>query len=258
MRIWVVSDLHVEFGIPFTATPPPGTDVLVCAGDILTKGIVPSIEWLARTIGQTLPIILVAGNHEFYGASTRGSIRDAREAASGHRNIHFLENDSVEIDGVTFVGATLWTDFRLFGRDPAFAMESARNGMNDFKRIKLSKQPYQKFRPIHAFRKHQESKDFIASALRDRAGQKMVVVSHHAPSSRSIPEEFRDDPLSGCYASDLEGLLLETPPDLWVHGHVHSRSDYRVGKTRVLSNPRGYPGERTGFDPAFWVDVPRV
>ena len=188
----------------------------------------------------------------------RESIRDAREAAGGHSNIHFLENDSIEIGGVTFVGATLWTDFRLFGRDPSLVMESARNGMNDFKRIKFSKQPYQKFRPIHAFRRHQESQDFIASALRASSGRKTVVVSHHAPSSRSIPREFQDDPLSGCYASDLEGILLETQPDLWVHGHVHSRIDYRVGKTRVVSNPRGYPGERTGFDPAFMVDVAQV
>ncbi|WP_334545060.1 metallophosphoesterase [Rhizobium leguminosarum] len=255
MKLWIVSDLHIEFGMPFTATAPTDADVLVCAGDIRTKGIVPSIEWLATNIGHTLPIILVAGNHEFYGASVQESIRDAREAAGRYPNIHFLENSGVDIGGVTFVGATLWTDFRLFGRDPALAMETARNGMNDFKRIKLSKLPYQKFRPIHAFRRHQESKDFIASALRDNSGRKTIVISHHAPSTRSIPREFRDDPLSGCYASDLEGLIQETQPELWVHGHVHNRNDYLIGKTRVVSNPRGYPDESTGFDPALLAEV---
>lgn len=241
--------------MPFTATPPTDADVLVCAGDILTKGVVPSIEWLATNIAHSLPIILTAGNHEFYGASVQESIRDAREAAKLYPNIHFLENNSVAIGGVTFIGATLWTDFRLLGRNPAVAMDAARSGMNDFKRIKFSKLPYQNFRPIHAFRLHQESRGFIASALRENSGRKTVVISHHAPSGRSVPPEFRDAPLSGCYASDLEGFILETQPTLWVHGHVHSRNDYAIGGTRVVSNPRGYPDENTNFEPDFSVRV---
>lgn len=72
--------------------------------------------------------------------------------------------------------------------------------MNDYRRIKFEKLPYRKFRPIHAYRKHQESRNFLASELRDGQGRKMVVVSHHAPSLRSIDPEFQNDPLSACYA----------------------------------------------------------
>ncbi|MGO7904201.1 metallophosphoesterase [Rhizobium leguminosarum] len=254
MKIWVISDLHAEFGVPFNHRPPADADVVVCAGDVVTKGIVPSIEWLLRHFGRDIPTVFVAGNHEFYGASLVGSLRNA-DVAREFPYLHFLENNVVEIDGVLFVGGTLWTDFRLFEREPSLAMAAAENGMNDYRRIKYSTTPFERFRPIHAFRRHVETRDFIFSELRKRIGQKTVVVSHHAPSSRSILPAYRDDPLTPCYASDLEDLILETLPTVWVHGHVHHRNDYRISDTRVVSNPRGYPGEKTGFDPALVIEV---
>ncbi|MDX1039160.1 phosphatase [Sinorhizobium medicae] len=254
MRIWIVSDLHLEFGWPFKEPPPDNVDVLICAGDVLTKGVVPSINWLAK-FAPDIPVVFVAGNHEFYGACLRSGILDAREAARGHSNLHFLENDAIDIGDVRFVGGTLWSDFRLFGRNPGVSMSYAEGGMNDFKKIKFSKTPYRRFKPIHAYSKHVETRDYIAAELRERTGQKTVVVTHHAPSPRSIAAEFRHDPLSACYASDLEDLICGTGPTLWVHGHVHHRNDYVVGSTRVVSNARGYPGERTAFDPVFVIDV---
>ncbi|WFU88688.1 metallophosphoesterase [Rhizobium sp. CC1099] len=255
MKIWIVSDLHLEFGRPFRQTPPDGTDVLVCAGDLLTRGIVPSISWLATNIAEAIPVVFTAGNHDYYGASMQESIRDARALADRHPNIHFLENEAVNIGDARFVGGTLWSDFRVLGGDPEVAMAAAQAGMNDYRRIKFEKLPYRKFRPIHAYRKHQETRNFLASELRDGQGRKMVVVSHHAPSLRSIDPEFQNDPLSACYASDLESLIVETRPALWVHGHVHRHNDYMIGESRVISNPRGYPGEATNFDPAFTVEM---
>jgi Icc-related predicted phosphoesterase len=108
---------------------------------------------------------------------------------------------------------------------------------------------------MHAYRKHVETRDFIADELQKRRGQRTVVITHHAPSPRSIAGEFRHDPLSACYASDLEDLIRETVPTLWVHGHVHYRNDYTIADTRIISNPRGYPGENTGFEPAFVVEI---
>lgn len=254
MRIWIVSDLHLEFGQPFKESPPNHIDVMVCAGDVLIKGVVPSIKWLAK-FAPDIPVVFVAGNHEFYGACLQSDILEARKAAGDHPNIHFLENDAVDIADVRFVGGTLWTDFRIFGRRPEVSMSYAQSGMNDFKKIKYSKTPYQKFKPIHAYGKHLETRNYIAAELRESMGRKTVVVTHHAPSPRSIELAFRHDPLSACYASDLEHLMYETRPALWVHGHVHHRNDYVVGETRVVSNARGYPGEGTGFDPFFIIDV---
>ncbi len=255
MKLWIISDLHCEFGQPFFQQPPPDADVLVYAGDLLTRGIVPSIEWLAATIPSSMPVVFTAGNHEYYRAAVQESIRDARLMRVSYPNIHFLENETVDIGDVRFVGATLWTDFRINGGDPELAMAAAQAGMNDYKKIKFSKLPYQKFKPIHAYRRHQESRAFLKSALAASSTRKTVVVSHHAPSSRSIPAEFKDDPLSACYASDLEDLIVEGRPALWVHGHIHKRVDYRVENTRVLANPRGYPGEGTGFEPGLVIEI---
>ncbi|WP_348649103.1 metallophosphoesterase [Rhizobium grahamii] len=251
----MISDLHLEFRVPFNHQPPEETDVVVCAGDINRKGIIPSLRWLADTIVPEIPIVCVAGNHEFWGGSVQENIRDAREFACGLPNIHFLENAIVDIGDARFIGGTLWTDFRLFGREPALAMAAAEEGMYDYRRIKFTKQPYKKFKPIHAFRKHQETRDFIAKTLQESQGQTTVVVTHHAPSSRSIPTWDQEDSVVGCYASHLESLILDAQPSLWIHGHVHSRNDYNIGGTRVVSNPRGYPGEWTGFDPGLVVEI---
>ncbi|ASR08858.1 phosphatase [Rhizobium leguminosarum bv. viciae] len=256
MKLWIISDLHLEFAEPFLQTPPEGVDVIVCAGDIATKGIVPGLRWLAKAFARQIPVVVVAGNHDFYSASIEEGIRDAREYALGLPNVHFLENDACEIGGVKFVGGTFWTDFRLFGRNPTVAMSYAQSGMNDFKKIKLSKRPFRKFRPLDAYQKHIETRGFIETELRENAGTKTtVVVTHHAPSPRSIDLGFRHDPLSACYASNLEDLLREVGPSLWVHGHLHHRNDYVLGNTRVVSNSRGYPGEETGFDPNLVVEV---
>ncbi len=255
MKLWIISDLHLEFGQPFVQSPPPDADVLVCAGDLLTRGIVPSIEWLAANIPSSMAVVFTAGNHEYYGASVQDSIREARLLRDRYPHIHFLENEAVDIGDVKFVGATLWTDFRLNGGDPELAMAAAQGGMNDYKKIKFSKLPYRKFKPIHAYRKHHESKAFLKSALENAKARKTVVLSHHAPSPRSIPPEYQGDPLSACYASDLEDLIVDGQPALWVHGHLHKRVDYRVGETRVLANPRGYPGEGTAFDPRLIIEI---
>ncbi|AJD43926.1 metallophosphoesterase domain-containing protein (plasmid) [Rhizobium gallicum bv. gallicum R602sp] len=211
--------------------------------------------WLATHFAETMPVVVVAGSHEFDGASITESIQDSRAFADKYPNIHYLENDAVDIGDVRFLGGTLWTDFRLRGGDPELAMAAAEVGINDYRRIKFQKLPYRKFRPIHAYRKHQEARNFLASELRGGEGRKTVIVTHHAPSVLSIAPDLRDDRLSPCYASDLESLIVEARPALWVHGHVHRVNAYMIGDSRVISNPRGYPGEGTRFDPAFTVEV---
>jgi Icc-related predicted phosphoesterase len=260
MKAWIASDLHLEFGQPFEASVPTDADVMICAGDMLDKGIVPTLEWLAANVARRLPVIVVAGNHEYYSAAVVPSLDAARAVAARSPDVHFLENDAVEIDGIAFIGGTLWTDFKLGGRDPEVAMYHAEHGaagqsMNDYRRIKYTKTPYRKFKPIHAYRKHIETREFIASELRKRAQQQTVVVTHHAPSARSISLQHRDDPLSPCYASDLEDLIIETEPTMWVHGHVHQRQEYHIGITKVIANPRGYPGERSEFEPHLTVEI---
>lgn len=103
MKLWIFSDLHLEFGSRFDVDPPPDADVAICAGDVLTKGVVPSLRWLGERLSHKLPVVFVGGNHEYYNGSILEGIADAR-ALSDYPDLHYLENGIVEIDGITFVG----------------------------------------------------------------------------------------------------------------------------------------------------------
>ena len=88
-------------------------------------------------------------------------------------------------------------------------------------------------------------------------GKKVVVVTHHLPSFQSIPERFRGESLNGAYASELFEDIMETQPDIWCHGHTHGSSDYMIGNTRILCNPRGYHGHELNpdFNDSFTIDL---
>ncbi|PDT50157.1 phosphatase [Sinorhizobium fredii] len=242
MRLWVISDLHTEFA-PFAVPRPlPRADACVVAGDFGVGGITPALTWLHRNIAPAMDLVFVAGNHDYYRTAYVEALREGREAASRLPGVHFLENDTVTLDSVTFVGCTLWTDFALNGHQE-LAMFDARTGMNDYKRIKFAKRPFARFTPERTVRTHLDSRAYLERVLAAANG-KTVVVTHHAPSRLSIPEHLASDRLSAAYASNLDDLMLKFKPALWIHGHIHDPVDYLVGGTRVLSNPVGYPGER--------------
>ncbi|MGO9201316.1 MAG: metallophosphoesterase [Limisphaerales bacterium] len=248
MRLQILSDLHLEFA-PFHL-PGVASDVLVLAGDV---GVGEAgLKWVLETCRET-PVIYVLGNHEFYHHTIPSVTRELKEMADG-TNVHVLENDRVQIGEVTFLGATLWTDFALLG-NPLQAEIDAEIGLNDFRHIRVHPK-YARFQPLDARRFHLESVRWLREQFRDLAGRKSVVVTHHAPSGRSIRPEHRDDPLNPAFASNLEPLIAASGARLWVHGHLHSPADYKVGSTRVLNNPRGYPMEQVaGFEAALVVEV---
>ncbi len=252
MKIWVLSDLHLEFADLKEPLDPPDADVCVMAGD-LCRGIDNGVRWLARHIAPAMPCVYVAGNHEFYKGSIREGLEAGLAAAKKTPGVHFLENDIVTIGGVRFLGATLWTDFRLH-RAPEPAMEHARRRMNDYRQIAWQKKPWQRFLPVHSLRLHEDSKAFLT---REPGSNPVptVVVTHHAPHPRSIPARFRGDPTTPAFASDLSGLIEEARPSLWIHGHFHDSYDYVVGSTRIIANPRGYEDENRAFTKAMVVEV---
>lgn len=248
MRVHILSDLHLEFA-PFEPSNVDA-DVIVLAGDVHTGR--NGIKWILKTIPDR-PVIYVLGNHEFYGQKIPKLISEIKEVAKGS-NVHVLENDSVEIGSVVFLGATLWTDFRLNG-DPVLAEVTAQTGMTDFRRIRVTPS-YRRFRPSDARRFHTQSLEWLVQRMAEARGRKIVVVTHHAPSPQSIPSPFRSDPLNPAFASNLEPFIAECGAAMWIHGHIHRRADFTVGGTRVVANPRGYPIEpHTGFDPSFVIKV---
>lgn len=252
MNLWILSDLHLEVADLRQPMAIPDADVCVVAGD-LCRVPANGVHWLAKHVAHAMPCVYVAGNHEFYKGSIKEGLEDGRNAAAQCPTVHFLENDAVVIDGVRFVGATLWTDYRIEGHQE-FAMYHARERMNDHKQIAKQQHPWQRFVPETAYRMHQESRLFIASALKaDPIAT--VVVTHHLPHAKSIPSRFEGDLLNAAFASDLSEVIECGRPALWVHGHTHDRCDYRVGSTRILCNPRGYDDENIAFDPALVVRI---
>lgn len=257
MKIWAFSDLHLEYA-HLGKFSVPDADVCVVAGDISNRGVLPSLSWLEAVVAPHMPVVFVPGNHEFYRASIVESRKEAREAAAQLKNVYLLDDASVCLDGVLFVGATLWTDLKLHG-DPDLAARIANDrqtGMNDYKRIKYQKQPWRRFSPYLTAEMHRTSKAYISDALAEHCGKK-VVVTHHAPSALSIPDDKKSDIISAMYASRLDDMILSLKPDFWFHGHIHSSSDYIIGDTRIVSNPRGYGDHEDGttFNPNLILHV---
>jgi Icc-related predicted phosphoesterase len=248
MRLHILSDLHLEFA-PFEPAEVKA-DVVILAGDVHPGDL--GLEWILENYPET-PVLFVLGNHEFYGHDLLKLTLELKERCQG-TNIHILENDRIEIGDVTFLGATLWTDFALLG-DEAAAQAEAAFQMTDYRRIHLGSAD-SKFHPRDSRKMHLESVSWLAEQVRLNAGKKTVIVTHHAPSLRSIKPKNQNRPLNPAYASNLETLVESSGAILWVHGHIHHCSDYVIGATRVIANTRGYPEEEvSGFNPALVVEI---
>jgi predicted phosphodiesterase len=245
MRVQLASDLHLEllthrFPGEQLIAPANGADVLVLAGDI--AGGSSAIELFAD---WPVPVLYVAGNHEAYGGTWEAVQRDLRQAAAG-TPVRFLERDVVDLGGVRFLGCTLWTDYQLEQRSARRQwtqremMQNAETCINDHRRIRtVGGGP---FLPQHALADHFRSRAWLEHELSTPYLGKTVVVTHHAPNLRSIHPRYAGDITNAAFASDLPGLT--THADVWLHGHVHDSFDYRVGRCRVVANPRGYAKNR--------------
>lgn len=248
MRVQIISDIHLEFEIrKFDFS---GCDLLILAGDVyLGTG---GFTWISEKV-KDIPVIYVLGNHEYYKNAWPKLLHEIKESAKG-TNIHVLENDSVCIEGITFHGATLWTDFALFG-NPEIARFESQYCMNDYKLIRCDPS-YSKLRASDTQRMHNESLRWFQKSLGESTTETNVVVTHHAPSIKSIQEKDRNELISASFTSNLEDFIDKTKPDLWIHGHIHAASDYFIGKTRVICNPVGYPAENVkGYKENFIIEI---
>lgn len=252
MKIRYMSDLHLEFEmgpdqIRHNTWPYPsiGEDVVVLAGDI-HQGV-DGIYW-AQQAFKSRPVLYVLGNHEFYGHDWDQLIIEARAAAVGS-NITFLEQDAVVIDGIRFLGCSLWTDFRLWGPDrERQAMGKASRKMNDYHVIKRGGR---RLTPPESVERHRHSVEWLKAQLSDNVPT--VVVTHHAPTEQTVNPDYRCEILNSAYHSKLDELIA--PPVIaWIHGHTHYSVVERVNGIPVLVNTAGYPGQ--GADRGFsWKAV---
>ncbi|MFW5705953.1 MAG: metallophosphoesterase [Bacteroidota bacterium] len=245
MNLQIVSDIHLEF--EEYHLPDSGADLIILAGDTApgTKGL----EWALDRFDST-PVIYIVGNHEFYRHSHPKLVQQLKAAVEG-THVYVLENDSLELGGIRFLGCTLWTDFMLDGNATVSEMAAA-GFMNDYRLITKSPS-HSKLRPADTVAIHRSSVYWLEKQLQVN-DRRTVVVTHHSPSRRSVPEHLKTSPINPAYASNLEKLILEYQPELWIHGHMHMPVDYRIGQTRIFSNPRGYPHQRdNGHNPGLVI-----
>ncbi len=200
------------------------------------------------------------GNHESYGRNLDNTQDDIAAACALAGNVHFLDCDEYIAGTVRFLGATMWTDFCLFGDDTrAAAMREAEAVMNDYRRIRLAKKAYRKLRAPDTAGYHGLHKSWLANKLAQPFDGTTVVITHMAPSMQSVTGQYAGDLISAAYASRLDELAQKA--DLWVHGHMHESFDYQLGKCRVVTNPCGYirrdgSPENEHFNPNFVIDLP--
>jgi hypothetical protein len=275
-----MSDLHLDFA----DLTLPGGDVLILSGDICeAKRMKPDMynrdmvlleherkdqrpdrfnRFFEEECAKYREVFMVMGNHEHYGFQYQKTYNHIKEQLP--TNVHLLENECRELDGVLFIGATLWTDMNRGDELTLFHMKSM---MNDYRQITMfneAKNAYHRLQPERTMADHYRSRNYIKTILEEnRATGKnlpVVVMTHHAPSKVSIkPRYLNDTIMNGAYSSDLSEMILDNPEiRVWTHGHTHDVFDYMIGETRIICNPRGYKGyegRAEEFDPTYGFDI---
>ncbi|MBT8387846.1 MAG: metallophosphoesterase [Ignavibacteria bacterium] len=236
MKIFPLSDLHIEFENPDIKIPD--VDVIILAGDIGigNKGV----KWIKDHI-KKVPVIYVLGNHEYYGNKYPGLLNKLKDETRD-TNITLLENEIFELNDVLFFGATLWTDYEIFGQSRISGHECEQL-MTDFKKIRIEPR-YSKIKHTDLIHIHKKSLRWLIESLTKNKNNINIVITHHAPSLKSIPEIYNKDLETAAYASNLENIIQDCKPHFWIHGHIHSSSDYTIDDCRIICNPFGYPDER--------------
>ncbi len=243
MRLQIVSDIHLEFGRIFH--PYVAGDAIALLGDI---GHPHTDEYQALVLEcskQYRHVFVVAGNHEYYRRhKTHEYTRELlRALCAPLDNVHLLDNGFAIVDGVRFVGTTLWTAL------DHWTGTEAMQRMTDYRQIMKmgeSKKVTVSWRDTNAW--HREAVQYIEGQVEEarRAGQRVVVLTHHAPTfDERVQRGSRHGPDNPAYATELRHII-QAPIVLWAYGHTHWCADFHLNGVRLVSNAFGYPGEDTG------------
>lgn len=230
MLIKEMSDLHFEWhrdgGKSFRAMlHPDGVKVLILAGDIISAKYPDALKALA---GMYEHVVYVCGNHEFYGSSVNKTLDRLKNLKVS--NLHFLDNEVVELEGKRFVGSTLW-----FKQDTVIRSGVKETWLNDF----LS---------IHGFKPWVYTQhELSARWLKDTVKEGDIVITHHLPSMDCVAPKWKTSPSNCFFASSQDGTIIQNKPSYWFFGHTHESMDFTKGQTRMVCNPFGYAGHEENF-----------
>lgn len=255
MKIYYASDIHSEYlkhvHIPKLNEKP---DVIVLAGDI---GVADQAPDYVAAIADAFPaadIIWVAGNHEFYGVNIDAQLYDYRLFAQDHPRIHFLENDKLVLQGITFLGCTLWTDFSALGASAQTQCMDNNQRLADFFYIHTRTG---KFTAEESCTRFNESYQWLDTELATCDMETTVVVTHFPPCREARHGEIEEDFLAAYFQANALDLIKDHQPKYWIYGHNHWSDRFSIGATQLLSNQLGYAKElsvRQRFDPQAFIE----
>jgi len=267
MRLQLLSDLHLETE-DFRPQPAPGAELLVLAGDIDSRW-----DGLDRFAGWPVPVLFVAGNHEFDQRELDHAWPRLRERCE-RLGIRLLERETLTLTDaagrrIRFVATIRWSDFDLFG---AGGRSRALRAAGYYVKVMRATLGGAVFDAAAVREESLACRAWLEAALREPAGAEgaaedatdaTVVITHYAPSLRSADPRYGKQPGTASFCNADDELLPLA--DLWLHGHLHCRHDYRVMHppgaprpfTRVVSNARGHghKGESAGYDPLMCIEV---
>lgn len=249
VTVQYASDWHNEWAPTNGIIPMPIVgDILVLAGDIVVD--IPQLQAIMEQIPSCVSVVYVMGNHEYYGWDW--SVAECAYAKAVHAwpHMHLLQNSTVILRGIRFVGTTLWS--ALSGRLPAIAYQQY---VADYDQI--GDAHGHTISPTMTQLWHQQAVDFLRRTLSEPWHGPTIVVTHHAPSFLSEHPKWAGSEIRGAFCSSLEDCIETYQPDAWIHGHVHESCDYFIGKTHVVCNPFGIWGtnENPQFNPVALIRV---
>lgn len=252
MKLHLVSDLHLEFA-PIDL---PGGDVLLLAGDILVANQLQEYRtdrdavrhqsdvafFFQEACSKYNKVFYIAGNHEHYNGIAQETHNVIRKYIQDNQfNVCFLDDSCVQLnDEYMLFGSTFWTDFN---QNDFTACQSAKMGMNDFRRIVYRDAAIERtLIPYDTTEFNQMARGSLEYALQNNPNKKFIVMSHHLPDMDSVNSRYGNDPLNYAYANTGMKSLIKNYPQIkyWFHGHTHMSCDYMIDDCRVICNPRGY------------------
>ena len=280
MKVQLLSDLHLEAHPHWTPRPAPGADVLVLAGDI---GSYQSGSQLSDTDfglgrfsplqGWPTPVLFVPGNHE-YDAQDFDQAHARLRATCDRLGLTWLERETVVLQGVRFVGTTLWTDFDALATSTPRPGKPSPGQANVNALTQQLKAREKAFRAANYYLKKTqttrgavpmlaeqvrelglECQQWLRAAIAQPYAGATVVITHFAPSLQSADPRYGHVPGTAGFCNALDDLLPWA--QLWLHGHLHAPSDYVHQGCRVVANPLGYArkNEQAAFKGQLILEV---